>query len=194
MGDTDLVSNKFPITIDHLNPNSRFSTTFPVVDTTTVNITENGAASLEPNTSYMNAVVQDNSPSGHSAELDAVNDTISPSARAIRGVTGESRAGLFESGLGPDNPVKEDELEELSRKMPIEGLEPGCARNVYLGIWLPDTGKETEEISAAFMLAEQVTGEGNVVGGVAVVAVSSDLPVPDSGVSSGEYSVEGEGG
>ena len=127
-------------------------------------------------------------------ELAAIHESLGPNAKAIRDVTGESRVGFFESEPSHDNPVNDDEFGRLPREWAIEGLEPGCVRKVYLGVKLPDNSEETEEISATFMLAEQITGNGEVLGGVAVVAVSRELPVPDSGDGRGCYSGEGEGG
>ncbi|KAI9858477.1 MAG: hypothetical protein M1813_006419 [Trichoglossum hirsutum] len=113
-------------------------------------------------------------------ELGALREIVDPNSKAIQDVTSKSRVGIFESVPGPDNPVEEDDLHELPREMKIQGLEPGCSKKVYVGIRLPDESMKAEGVSAAFMLAEQVAGEGEVVGGVAVVAVSKELPVPGS--------------
>jgi hypothetical protein len=48
---------------------------------------------------------------------------------------------------------------KLPVMIPIEGLEPGCARKVFLGIKLPES-VGAEEDTAAFMLAEQVGVDG----------------------------------
>lgn len=114
-------------------------------------------------------------------ELDAIRATISPTAKLIHDVTGETVAGFFDSEPSPDSLVDDEELKKLPLEIVIKGLEPGCKRKIYWGVKLTDDCKGAEDMSAAFMLLEQVTEKKEVLGGVVVVAVSQDIPVPDSG-------------
>jgi hypothetical protein len=86
-------------------------------------------------------------------ELASIKDGLRPSAKDICDVASLTLAGFFDSEPDAEERRCGDQLAKLPVMIPIEGLEPGCARKVFLGIKLPET-VEVEEDTAAFMLVE----------------------------------------
>ncbi|KAL5610523.1 hypothetical protein FOBRF1_006640 [Fusarium oxysporum] len=109
------------------------------------------------------------------AELVALQDMLGPRGRSIRDVTADARVGLFNSDPSREDhePDQDKKLQKLPMTLGIQNLGPGCVRRIYLGFELPHT--ETKSTTAAFILAEQVTSDGKLVGGVAVVALSGEV-------------------
>ncbi|KAL5603693.1 hypothetical protein FOVSG1_006443 [Fusarium oxysporum f. sp. vasinfectum] len=107
-------------------------------------------------------------------ELVALQDMLGRRGRSIRDMTAEARAGVFDSDPSREDhdPDQDKKLQKLPLTLRIQNLEPGCVRRIYLGLELPHA--ETKSTTAAFVLTEQVTSDGKLVGGVAVVALNGD--------------------
>jgi hypothetical protein len=107
-------------------------------------------------------------------ELVALQDMLGQRGRSIRDMTAEARVGLFDSDPSREDhdPDQDKKLQKLPLTLRIQNLEPGCVRRIYLGFELPHI--ETKSTTAAFVLAEQVTSDGKLVGGVAVVALNEE--------------------
>lgn len=108
------------------------------------------------------------------SELGAIRDLLGPRAERVRDVTERTRVAFLDSEPSDQNPVEDDKLGSLPRRIQVEKLEEDCTRMVYLGIQLPEEA-EKEETDAAFLVVEQAGEDGKMVGAVAVVALSRDL-------------------